>query len=54
MKIMCVIYFILILICKYFGAEITDIEWAMIAIFYVGDCISDLAKAIERSKGKCV
>lgn len=49
---MCIIYFALILICKYFGAEITDIEWAMIAIFYVGDCISDLAKAIERRSEK--
>lgn len=50
---MCIIYFILILICKYFGAEITDIEWAMISIFYVGDCISDLAKEIGRRNDKC-
>ncbi len=32
--------------------KISDINVAMIAIFYIGDCISDLAKAIERRSEK--
>ena len=46
------IWIAIILICEYFGAKISDMEMAMIAIFYVGDCIHDLAKAIERRKDK--
>lgn len=49
MKIMCIICLVAILICKFYGVEISDIVGA-IAIFYIGDCISDLAKAIEKEK----
>nr|DAH26913.1 MAG TPA: hypothetical protein [Caudoviricetes sp.] len=34
------------------GAKISDIDVAMIAILYIGDCISDLAKVIERRNEK--
>lgn len=39
-------------VCWILGAKISDINVAMIAIFYIGDCISDLAKAIERRSEK--
>lgn len=48
MKMACLIWILLMLICKYCGAEISDIEEAMIAIFYVGDCVYDLTKEIKR------
>lgn len=35
-----------------FRCKISDINVAMIAIFYIGDCISDLAKAIEKRSEK--
>ena len=48
------IWLMIILVCRFYGAEISDMDMAMIAVFYVGDCIHDLAKTIERRKDKCV
>ena len=49
---MCLVWLAIMLICWMLGVKISDIDVVMIAIFYIGDCISDLAKAIERSSEK--
>ena len=49
---MCVVWLTIMFVCWMLGAKISDIDVAMIAIFYIGDCISDLAKAIERRSKK--
>ena len=51
-KKMCLVWLAIIFICWILGAKISDINVAMIAIFYIGDCISDLAKAIEKRSEK--
>lgn len=52
MKKMCLVWLVIMFVCWTLGAKISDIDVAMIAIFYIGDCISDLAKAIERRSEK--
>ena len=49
---MCLVWLAIIFICWILGAKISDINVTMIAIFYIGDCISDLAKAIEKRSKK--
>ncbi len=49
---MCIVWLAIMFVCWILGAKISDINVAMIAIFYIGDCIYDLAKAIERRSEK--
>lgn len=49
---MCLIWLVIILIYRILGVKISDIDVAIIAILYIGDCISDLAKAIEKRSEK--
>ena len=49
---MCAVWLVIMFVCWMLGVKISDINVAMIAIFYIGDCISDLAKAIERRNEK--
>lgn len=49
---MCLVWLAIMFICWMLGVKISDIDVAIIAILYIGDCISDLAKAIERRSEK--
>ena len=49
---MCLVWLAIMFVCWILGAKISDINVAMIAIFYIDDCISDLAKAIEKRSEK--
>lgn len=49
---MCLVWLAIMFICWISGTKISDINVAMIAIFYIGDCISDLAEAIEKRSEK--
>ena len=49
---MCLVWLTIMFVGWILGAKISDINVAMIAIFYIGDCISDLAKAIEKRREK--
>lgn len=50
---MCAVWLVIMFVCWMLGVKISDINVAMIAIFYIGDCISDLAKAIEKRNKPC-
>jgi len=49
---MCLVWLAIMFFGWTLGVKISDINVAMIAIFYIGDCISDLAKEIEKRGGK--
>lgn len=45
---MSLLWFVLIIYCGFNGAEITDLNLLMVAVFYIGDCI--LLKTVREEK----
>lgn len=50
---MSVVWSVIMFVCWILGVKISDINVAMIAVFYIGDCIFDFAKAIEKRSKTC-
>ena len=53
LKKMSVVWSVIMFVCWILGVKISDINVAMIAVFYIGDCIFDFAKAIEKRSKTC-